>query len=105
MNEKYRRLCAGDRRIIYNMSQAGKTQAQIAEAVGCGQGTISKELARNRGQRGYRPLQAQRIAEGAGGRFQLGKHSGSPKADSQRSRPAPRSSSGGWERRWRRGCC
>lgn len=46
------------------MSQAGNTQAQIAVAVGCSQGSISKELARNRGQRGYRPLQAQRIAEG-----------------------------------------
>jgi IS30 family transposase len=65
MNEKtYRRLCAGDRKVIYNMSQAGNTQGQIAVAVGCSQGSISKELARNRGQRGYRPLQAQRTAEG-----------------------------------------
>ncbi len=65
MNEKtYRRLCAGDRKVIYNMNQAGKTQEQIAVAVGCSQGSISKELARNRGQRGYRALQAQRTAEG-----------------------------------------
>jgi len=65
MNEKtYRRLCAGDRKVIYNMNQAGISQARIAQAVGCSQGSISKELARNRGQRGYRPLQAQRNAEG-----------------------------------------
>lgn len=65
MNEKtYRRLCAGDRKVIYNMSQAGNSQTWIARAVGFSQGTISKELTRNRGKRGYRPLQAQRLAEG-----------------------------------------
>lgn len=44
------------------MKQAGKTQNEIAQAVGCSQGTISKELSRNRGKRGYRPSQAQRLA-------------------------------------------
>jgi IS30 family transposase len=41
------------------MSKAGKTQEEIAEALGIRQSTVSKELARNRGQRGYRPRQAQ----------------------------------------------
>ncbi len=44
------------------MKQAGKTQNEIAQAVGCSQGTISKELSRNRSKRGYRPSQAQRLA-------------------------------------------
>jgi IS30 family transposase len=65
MNEKtYRRLCAGDRKVIYNMNQAGISQGCIAQAVGFSQGTISKELSRNRGGKGYRPIQAQRLAAG-----------------------------------------
>jgi IS30 family transposase len=45
------------------MAQAGNNQKAIAEAIGRTQGTISKELRRNRGQRGYRPLQADRLAK------------------------------------------
>ena len=48
--------------MIANMKQAGKTQNEIAQAVGCSQGTISKELSRNRSKLGYRPSQAQRLA-------------------------------------------
>ena len=48
--------------MIANMKQAGKTQNEIAQAVGCSQGTNSKELSRNRSKRGYRPSQAQRLA-------------------------------------------
>jgi transposase, IS30 family len=44
------------------MNQAGKTQDEIAQAIGFSQGTVSKELARNRGERGYRPAQAERFA-------------------------------------------
>ena len=63
MNEKtYRRLCAEDRRVIHNLSQAGKSQTEIGEAIGFSQGTISKELARNKGRRGYRSAQAHRYA-------------------------------------------
>ena len=57
-NKNYSRLCAADRKVIYNMNQAGKRQIDIALAIGCSQSTISKELARNKGQRGYRPKQA-----------------------------------------------
>jgi IS30 family transposase len=62
VNNKHHRLCAENRKVIANMKQAGKTQNEIAQAIGCSQGTISKELSRNRGKRGYRPSQAQRLA-------------------------------------------
>lgn len=58
----YRRLREEDRQVIYRMSKAGKTQQEIAQAFGLSQSTVSKEMARNRGQRGYRPKQAQRKA-------------------------------------------
>ncbi len=54
----YRRLREEDRHIIYRMRKAGNTQQQIATILGYSQSTISKELSRNRGQRGYRPKQA-----------------------------------------------
>lgn len=66
MNEKYRRLCAGDRKVIHNMNQAGTSQAEIGRAIGFSQSTVSKELARNRGQRGYRAGQADRLARERG---------------------------------------
>lgn len=44
------------------MKQAGKTQDEIAQAVGFSQSSISKELSRNQGERGYRPSQAERLA-------------------------------------------
>ena len=62
MSNKYHRLCAENRKVIANMKQAGKTQDEIAQAIGFSQGTISKELSRNRGERGYRPAQADRLA-------------------------------------------
>ena len=62
MSNKHHRLCAENRKVIANMKQAGKTQNEIAQAVGCSQSTISKELSRNRGKRGYRPCQAHRLA-------------------------------------------
>lgn len=63
MNDTCTRLCGHDRKVIANMAQAGNTQDAIAKAIGRSQGTISKELRRNRGQRGYRPLQADRLAQ------------------------------------------
>jgi len=62
VSNKYRRLCAEIRKVIANMKQAGKTQSEIAQAAGLSQSTISKELSRNRGKRGYRPTQADRLA-------------------------------------------
>ena len=62
VSNKYHRLCAEDRKVIANMRQAGKTQAEIAQAVGFSQSAISKELSRNHGKCGYRPAQAERLA-------------------------------------------
>lgn len=63
MNDTCTRLCGHDRKVIANMAQAGNNQTAIAKAIGRSQGTVSKELRRNRGQRGYRPLQADRLAQ------------------------------------------
>jgi len=57
---QYRQLTEEDRIDIYALRQAGNSQAHIAQALGVHPSTISRELARNRGQRGYRPKQAHR---------------------------------------------
>ena len=62
MSKKSHRLCAENRKVIANMNQAGKTQIEIAQAIGFSQSAISNELARNHGERGYRPAQAHRLA-------------------------------------------
>ena len=59
----YRRLCEADRGVIYRMNKAGKSQIEIAKAIGFSQGTVSKELRRKRGDRGYRYKQAQNKAD------------------------------------------
>ena len=56
---EYRQLTEEDRIEIYAMKQAGKQQKQIAMRLGVNPSTISRELARNTGLRGYRPRQAQ----------------------------------------------
>ena len=52
--QSHRHLREEYRKIIYRMRKAGKTQQEIAEMLGMSQGTISKELRHNRGQRGDR---------------------------------------------------
>jgi IS30 family transposase len=59
----YHRLREEDRHIIYRMRKAGNTQSEMANALGCSQSAISKELNRNRGHRGYRPRQAQLMTQ------------------------------------------
>ena len=56
---EYRQLTEDDRIEIYAMKQAGKEQKQMAHILGVHPSTISRELARNTGLRGYRPKQAQ----------------------------------------------
>ncbi len=56
---EYRQLTEEDRIEIYAMKQAGKPQNKIAANLGVHPSTISRELARNTGRRGYRPKQAQ----------------------------------------------
>jgi IS30 family transposase len=41
------------------LKKAGKSQKEIAELLGVSPATISRELKRNKGQKGYRPKQAQ----------------------------------------------
>lgn len=59
----YRRITYEDRCQIYALRKAGGTQAEISQALGFSQGTVSRELARNAGRRGYRFQQAQRAAQ------------------------------------------
>ena len=61
MNDTRSRLCCHCK-VVANMAQAGNNQKTIAEAIGRSQGTVSKELRRNRGHRGYRPAQADHLA-------------------------------------------
>ena len=55
MPKKYRRLREEDRGVIYRMNREGNSQDLIANALGFSQSTVSKELFRNQGARGYRP--------------------------------------------------
>lgn len=57
--KKYRRIQNEDRCQIHALAKAGRPQAEIGVALGFSQGTVSRELARNSGQRGYRFKQAQ----------------------------------------------
>ena len=51
-----------ERHQIRSFLKAGYTQKAIAQELGRNPGTISRELRRNTGLRGYRPQQAQRLA-------------------------------------------
>lgn len=55
----YTHLTQNERYQIYILSSAGHKQNEIAELLNRHPSTIGRELARNRGLRGYRPLQAQ----------------------------------------------
>jgi IS30 family transposase len=59
----YTHLTREERYQIYALKKAGHTQVEIAQVLARNPSTISRELARNRGGRGYRPKQAQRLAE------------------------------------------
>jgi len=56
---EYRQLTEEDRIKIYAMKQARKKQNKIAAKLGIHPSTISRELSRNTGLRGYRPKHAQ----------------------------------------------
>ena len=55
----YKQLASEQRYQIYGLKQAGLDQSQIAIYLGVNKSTISRELSRNKGQRGWRPKQAQ----------------------------------------------
>jgi IS30 family transposase len=58
----YTQLTREERYQIYVLKQADHRQSEIARILGRDKGTISRELQRNRGLRGYRPRQAHRLA-------------------------------------------
>ncbi len=60
--QKYKQLTREQRYGIYILLKKGITQSQIAETIGVNRSTVSRELRRNRGGRGYRPKQAHAIA-------------------------------------------
>lgn len=60
----YRQLTQEQRYQIHACQGAGWRQTKIASEIGSHPSTISRELKRNRGQRGYRPQQAERMAQG-----------------------------------------
>jgi transposase, IS30 family len=57
--KEYKHLTREGRYQIYAMKKAGLKQTRIAEVLQVDKSTVSRELARNSGQRGYRPKQAQ----------------------------------------------
>jgi IS30 family transposase len=59
----YRRVTYEDRCQIYALSKGGTCQESIASVLGVSQSTVSRELRRNRGQRGYRFKQAEAKAQ------------------------------------------
>jgi transposase, IS30 family len=54
----YTQLAREQRYQIYALMKAGHNQTQIAAVIACHKSTISRELRRNRGQKGYYPNQA-----------------------------------------------
>lgn len=60
---KYNRVTYSHRLSMKTMLDAKLTQAQIAKSLGFHKSTISRELKRNKGGRGYRPGQAQRLSD------------------------------------------
>jgi IS30 family transposase len=66
MLKAHHHLTRDQRCQIFALKRRGLTQTGIAVDVGVSQGTVSRELARNKGFRGYRFLQAHRFAEQRG---------------------------------------
>jgi IS30 family transposase len=58
----YTHLTREERYQIYALKKAGHTQSEIANVLERSPSTISRELSRNCGGRGYRPKQAHRLA-------------------------------------------
>jgi IS30 family transposase len=58
----YHQLTQEQRYQIYALKKTGHSRTEIAEVIGVHKCTVSRELRRNRGGRGYRPQQAQQMA-------------------------------------------
>jgi len=59
----YTRVTSEERRLIYDWKQDGKSCSEIAQLLKRNKSTISRELRRNKGGRGYRYQQAHRKAQ------------------------------------------
>jgi len=59
----YSQLTLEKRYGIYSLLKTGQTQSKIAEVISVHKSTVSRELKRNRGGRGYRPKQADAFAK------------------------------------------
>ena len=59
----YTQLAENERYQIYALKASGLSQKRIAEQLGRSESTISRELKRNKGLRGYRPKQAQGLSQ------------------------------------------
>ena len=59
----YTHLSQTERYQIQALVKAGQTQTEIAQILGRHKSTISRELARGSGRRGYRPRQAQNLSD------------------------------------------
>jgi len=60
---KYNHPSQNERYQIFSLMKAGLNCTQIAEILGRSKSTISREIRRNKGGRGYRPKQADRLAQ------------------------------------------
>ncbi len=58
----YKQLTENERYQIYAMKKAGHSQEEVAMILDRSPSTISRELRRNEGLKGYRPAQAQRLS-------------------------------------------
>ena len=59
----YTQLTQEQRYQIYALLKTEHSQTKIATVIGVNKSTVNRELRRNRGQRGYRPKQAHRLAQ------------------------------------------
>jgi IS30 family transposase len=57
----YHQLTQEQRYQIYALKKTGHSGSEIADVIGVHKSTVSRELRRNRGERGYRPQQAQQM--------------------------------------------
>jgi IS30 family transposase len=60
---RYTQLTREQRYQIYALKKAGHSHTRVAELLDVHKSTVSRELRRNRGQRGYRPKQAHLLAQ------------------------------------------
>ena len=63
MGSSYTHLTESERYHVYTLQKQGQSLRSIAKGMGRHHTTLSREIARNTGDKGYRYKQAQRFAE------------------------------------------